>query len=159
MSTNNLDNILAENMRRFNTKNLNLDLYDELMLEGSSIRSKVMLSFAVAGGILLGTAVGVQHHKQKNKWIQVYNKVKQLDPTKAAEIDSLIGRYDFPEIERRSGRRFGTDPDHDQKMDAKLDNAIDVFIKDYTKNKPGAPDALDLDADGDTDELLKNTFK
>lgn len=158
MATNNLENILSENMLRFGTKNL--DLYDELMLEGSSVRNKVVLSFAIAGGLLLGTLAAVGHQQQKNKWIQVYNKVKQLDPDKAAEIDSLISRYDFPETQiRPGGRSLRPDPDHEKKLDAKLDNAIDAFVKDYTKNKPGAPDALDLDADGDTDELLKNTFK
>ena len=89
MATTNLENILSENMLRFGTKNL--DLYDELMLEGSSVRNKVVLSFAIAGGLLLGTLAAVGHQQQKNKWIQVYNKVKQLDPDKAAEIDKRLG--------------------------------------------------------------------
>ena len=152
-----LENILAENMRRFNTKNL--DLYDELLLEGSmSIGDKILLAFVVAGSILLGVKTGITHEKQKDRWIKVYDKVKQLDPQTSREIDALIQNFDYSSgvLSRRSS---GISPIKDNQIEKKLEAAIDNFVIHYDKEKPNVPDVLDLDDDGNTDELLKNTFK
>lgn len=152
-----MSNILAENMCRFGTKNL--DLYDQLLIEGSMTaisENKTLLGFVVAGSILLGAFTGIKHEKQKNRWIAVYNKVKQLDPKSAREIDALIQNFDYSN--GFTGRN-SLSPLKDNQIEKKLETAIDVFVKEYDKEKPNVPDVLDLDDDGNTDELLKNTFK
>ena len=121
-------NILTENMIRFNTKNL--DIYDQLLIEGSmSIKDKILLAFVVAGGILVGVHTSNTHETQKERWIDVYNKVKQIDPKTAREIDALIQNFDYFQ------GRYGISPQKDSQIEKKLDNAIDNFVKNYDNDK------------------------
>jgi len=147
----NENNLLAENMRRFGTKNL--DIYDQFLIENTSVKDKILLSFAVAGGILIGVYSSNRHRGLQNKWQAVYNKVKQLDPETAKEIDVMQQQFNYP-----TGKG-GYTSTYDSAIDKKLENAIDSFVVNYDKIKKNAPDVLDLDDDGNTDELLKNTFK
>jgi hypothetical protein len=118
-----------------------------------TIINKILLAFAVAGGLLIGTYSGIRHSNLKNKWMDVYNKVKQLDPEKAKEINALVQQFDYP-----TGKE-GYRSMYDTQIDKKLEAAIDSFVVNYDKSKPAAPDALDLDDDGNYNELIKNTFQ
>jgi hypothetical protein len=124
------NNILAENMRRFRTKNLN----DEQLNEGIK---QWVIPFAMAGAIALGIAHGVSNTNDRKKWEAAYEKIKIEHPIEAEKIHDLLIKWDNalgpkPEIIQLKKQIIGQDLD-------KLIKSIE--LDDADSNNNGYPDS------------------